>query len=136
MKQKIYPDPHGIDVWDPDNYGRVAIYIVNSTDFRALTGRQPPPTPVEAKSYTDHGLPWFDIYDESKADVAPSDELTAVKTIAEVDALQQESTADNASLDIQETQIKKLGERQAGLRKRKISDPADTGAASANKKNN
>ncbi|MBW2436447.1 MAG: hypothetical protein JRF29_04150 [Deltaproteobacteria bacterium] len=135
MKQKIYSDPYGIDVWDQGNYGRVAIHIVNSHDFLALTGKQPPPTPVDARSYTDCGLPWFDLYDEYKADVAPSDELTGVKTIAEVDALQEESTANNASVNIQETQIKKLGDRSAGERKRETSDPADTGAASEDEKN-
>ncbi len=134
MKQKIYPDPYGIDVWDSDNYGRVAIHIVNSTDFLALTGKQPPPTPVDAKSYTDNGLPWFDIYDEHKADVGPSDELTGVKSITEMEALQEESTADDVSLDIQETQIKKLGERNARQQKRATSEPAETSAASTDEK--
>jgi hypothetical protein len=135
MKQKIYPDPYGIDVWDQDNYGRVAIHIVNSTDFLELTGRQPPPTPVNANSYTEYGLPWFDLYDEYKADVAPSDDLTGVKTIAEVDALREESTADNTSLDIQETQIQKLGKDNATQRKPPPSAPVEPGAASGDKKN-
>ena len=29
MQQKIYPDPHGIEVWDQDNYGRIFIHIIN-----------------------------------------------------------------------------------------------------------
>lgn len=136
MKQKIYPDPYGIDVWDQNNYGRVSIHIVNSTDFHELTGRQPPPTPVDAKSYTDYGLPWFDIYDECKADVAPSDELSGVKTISEADALQEESTADNAPLNIQETQVKKLGKDSTAQRKPPPSAPAGGGAVSEDKKSN
>ena len=30
MRQQIYPDPHGVDTWDLDNYGRVFVHIVNS----------------------------------------------------------------------------------------------------------
>ena len=86
MKQKIYPDSYGIDVWDQDNYGRVAIHIVNSAQFYDLTGIQPPPTPIDVKTYTQYGLPWFDLYDEFKEDVSPPKHLTGVKTIAEIDA--------------------------------------------------
>jgi len=33
MKQKIYPDPYGIETWDQDNYGRIFIHIINSSEF-------------------------------------------------------------------------------------------------------
>ena len=128
MKQKIYPDPHGIDVWDQNNYGRIAIHIVNSAHFLELTGRQPPPTPIDSKCYTEYGLPWFDIYDEFKEDVSPSDFLTDVKTIAEIDAQLDESTAGNESVDVLETQITKLGKDRSGRRKRPPSSPAEPGA--------
>ena len=135
MKQKIYPDPYGIDVWDQDNYGRVAIYIVNSTHFFELTGSQPPPTPVDSKSYTEYGLPWFDLYDEFKADVSPSDHLTGVKTIAEIDAQRKESTADSESVDVPETQIKKLGKDNSGPRRCSTSSPAEPGSPSEDEEN-
>ena len=109
MKQKIYPDSYGIDVWDQDNYGRVTIHIVNSAQFYALTVIQPPPTPIDVKTYTQYGLPWFGLYDEFKEDVSPSKHLTGVKTIAEIDARQGKKTVDNESVEIQETQIRKLG---------------------------
>jgi hypothetical protein len=127
MKQKIYPDPYGIDVWDQDNFGRVAIHIVNSTHFIELTGSQPPPTPVDSKSYTESGLPWFDIYDEVKGDVLPSDILTGVKTIAEVDARREGSTTASESVEVPVTQIKKLGKNKAGQQKHQSSAPAESG---------
>jgi hypothetical protein len=130
MKQKIYPDSYGIDVWDQDNYGCVAIHIANSSQFLELTGIQPPPTPVDTKSYTEYGLPWFDLYDEFKEDIAPSDHLTGVKTIAEIDAQLEESTADNESVDVLETQIKKLGKDNSGQRRRPPSSPAEPGSPS------
>src|SRR5664279_1990991 len=41
MEQKIYPDPHGIDTWDQDNYGRAYVHIVNSMMFREITDKEP-----------------------------------------------------------------------------------------------
>jgi len=130
MKQKIYPDSYGIDVWDQDNYGRVAIHIANSAQFYDLVGIQPPPTPVDTKTYTEYGLPWFDLYDEFKEDVSPSKHLTGVKTIAEVDAEQGETAVDNGSVDVLETQVKKLGTNNSRKRRRPPSSPAEPDASS------
>jgi len=114
MKQKIYPDPHGIDVWDQNNYGRVVVHIVNSAQFFELTGMEPPPTPIDAKIYTEYGLPWFDLYDETRGDVTPSERLAEVKTIAERDAERGEPTGDKASFDVSESQIMKLRPDDSG----------------------
>jgi hypothetical protein len=86
MKQKIYRDPHGIDTWDRNNYGRVYVHIVNSLMYREITGKEPPETPVTAKTYTQHKLPWFDLYDENMDDIAPPEVLTNVKSVKEMDA--------------------------------------------------
>lgn len=71
MKQKIYPDPHGIDTWDPDNTGRVTVYLVNSTAYQKITGEAPPPSPISAENYRQAGLPWLHGYDEHWDDPAP-----------------------------------------------------------------
>jgi len=86
MKQKIYSDPHGVDTWDENNYGRVYVHIVNSMMYREITGLEPPTTPVTAETYAKHNLPWFDVYDEAMSDIAPSPELSKIKSIKEVDA--------------------------------------------------
>lgn len=109
MKQKIYPDPYGIDVWDQNNYGRVVVHIINSAQFFEITGIKPPPTPIDAKTYTERGLPWFGLYDEIKGDIAPSDLLSDVKTIAERDRERGKTAEGNNSIDVSETQIKKIG---------------------------
>ena len=41
-------------------------------DFAALTGRAPPPTPIDAATYARAGLPWFDLYDEAAGTVGPA----------------------------------------------------------------
>ena len=108
MKQKIYPDPHGIDVWDLDNYGCVVIHIVNSAEFREITGLDPPLTPIDAKAYTESGLPWFALYDEAKSDVSPPDRLTSVKTVSQKDKEKGVEIPCDDSFQVSDRQTKKL----------------------------
>ena len=109
MKQKIYPDPYGIEVWDQENYGRIFIHIINSDEFLAITGLELTTTPIDAKTYTEYGLPWFDLYDETKGDVSPSERLAKAKTISARDAERGEAVQADASFEVSESQIKKLG---------------------------
>jgi len=109
MKQKIYPDKYGVGTWDENLFGRVYIHIVNSMMYREITGKEAPPTPVTAKTYTQHGFPWFDLYDEHKGDVEQSSILSQVKPIKEMD---QEKgfmpQQDDSSVEVSEEHIKKL----------------------------
>lgn len=85
MKQKIYSDEYGVETWDIENYGRLYIHIVNSQMWKEITGEEVPPTPVSAATYTQHGFPWFDIYDEDSKDIRPADALANVKSVKEKD---------------------------------------------------
>ena len=86
MRQEIYPDPHGAQTWSQEARGRVCVNIVSSLLYREITGEAPPPSPVSARSYSQAGLPWFDLYDEGKGDIAPSVVLAGVKSVKEKDA--------------------------------------------------
>lgn len=86
MRQRIYPDRHGIDAWDEQRFGRVYVHIVNSHMWREITGEQPPATPISARSYAESGLPWFDLYDEDKGDIPASHKLSRVKSVKARDA--------------------------------------------------
>lgn len=86
MEQAIYPDPHGPDTWDNTKTGRVFVHIVNSMLYEQITGRKAPQTPVTARTYAEHGYPWYDLYDEHLGDVAPSDALAGVESVKEMDA--------------------------------------------------
>jgi hypothetical protein len=86
MKQSIYPDPHGFDVWDPENYGSVYVYIANSQTYKQITGNDPPVSPVDAKTYTQYGLPWFDLYEDHLGDITAPDALKNVQSVAQLDA--------------------------------------------------
>lgn len=99
MEQKIYPDPHGLDTWDPNGTGRLFVHICNSMQWREITGEEPPSTPVSAKSYATHGLPWFDLYDEAAATLSASETLASVASVKEHDVtLFGTSQQDDASI--------------------------------------
>jgi hypothetical protein len=117
MKQNIYPDRHGINTWDETNFGRVYVHIVNSMMYREITGKEPPNTPVTAKTYSEYNLPWFDLYDEQKGDLAPSTILSQVKSVKEMDENQGFAPQqDDTSVDIPQAQIKKLKVDPDGVR--------------------
>ncbi len=109
MKQSIYPDDYGVDTWDEENFGRVYVHIVNSMMYREITGENPPTTPVTAKTYTEYGMPWFDLYDEAKGDVASSKKLSKVKSVKQMDKKKGFSPQqDDTSIKIPDGQVKKL----------------------------
>lgn len=107
MRQKIYPDPHGLEVWDAGNSGSASIRIVNSRSFHAITGQNPPPSPISAHTYTQHGFPWFDLYDETMTDMAAPDALKGVKSVGKIDAESDVPAQDEADLDVPDEQVKK-----------------------------
>jgi len=117
MAQKIYPDSYGINTWDETNFGRVYVHIVNSMMYREITGKEPPNTPVTAKTYSEYNLLWFDLYDEQKGDVAPSTILSQVKSVKEMDNNQGFAPQqDDTSVNIPQAQIKKLNLDPDGVR--------------------
>lgn len=85
MRQKIYPDRHGIATWDQQRAGRVSVHIANVELFVEITGFAPPPTPIDAAAYTAARLPWFDLYDPERETVAASEALNRVKSLGEID---------------------------------------------------
>lgn len=105
MRQKIYPDPHGIGTWDAENRGSVFVHIVDSETFRELTGKEPPPSPIEAKTYTEYGFPWFDLYDEHRATIEATEKLSKVQSISSLDSKQ---AGPQDSLEVPPGQVKKL----------------------------
>lgn len=86
MSQRIYPDPYGIEVWDQQASGVAFLYLVNSRQYQAITGEPPPPTPITARTYAEHGLPWFRLYDEDRGDLPPAERLRGVRGLRERDA--------------------------------------------------
>ncbi len=109
IEQKIYPDKYGLDTWDPKNHGSIFVHIVNGAQYRELTGRSAPVTPVSAESYTKHGFPWFKLYDEDQGAIAASRKLARAKSVREIEKVRQETSAkDETSFELSSAQIKKI----------------------------
>lgn len=111
MKQRIYPDPYGSDTWDPDQFAGIVVHIVNGEQYQALTGLEPPPTPVSAQTYTQYGLPWFDLYDEALGTIAAAGSLAQVSSVHQQDQARGQA-GDEASVEIPEANIKTLKPQQ------------------------
>ena len=110
IKQKIYPDPHGLSTWDQGNSGLLDVHIVNSEVYSQITGEPAPASPVCAETYTTYGLPWFDLHDEEKADLNASSILSGLRSVGDQD-IEKGITGpvgENPLL-VHKNQVKKLG---------------------------
>lgn len=76
IAQKIYPDPHGLEVWKDAPTSAIAVYVVDAVTFEAITGEKIP-TPVSHESYK--GV-WFGLQDSQIGDVAGSSIFTGLQT--------------------------------------------------------
>jgi hypothetical protein len=103
MRQMIYRDKYGLDVWDPDRRMSMVVRLVSTEEFSRITGETPPPTPVDAAAYTAAGFPWFELYDEEESDVAAPGTLTRIKSIREL-----ERRGADTGIEIGDAQIRKL----------------------------
>jgi hypothetical protein len=108
MTQKLYPDPYGFEVWDPETRQGVHVHIVNSDQYREVTGSAPPPTPIDAATYTRFGLPWFALYDESRGTLPESERLTGVRSVREVDAARGRAEPAEESVQVEADQVHRL----------------------------
>ncbi len=108
MKQKVYEDGYGLDTWRQKDPQRVVLYIINSAQFKAITGIEPPATPVDAATYTNYGFPWFDLYDEHKSDLPASGALRDVKSTGELDKQKGISKQNDSSVVVPDSQVIKL----------------------------
>ncbi|MCX5583533.1 hypothetical protein ACFV0H_02490 [Streptomyces erythrochromogenes] len=83
MHQEVYRDERPLSDWAEEPGARIFVHLVTPPAWRRITGEDAPPSPVDRAAYTKAGLPWFDYYDDSAADLAPTDTLSGVKPVGE-----------------------------------------------------
>jgi hypothetical protein len=83
IEQTIRVDAHGLETWDQSVCATLLVHVVNSTQYHAITGHEAPPSPIDARTYTEYGFPWFRLYDEG-ADVPAADALAGLTSIADL----------------------------------------------------
>ncbi len=81
MRQEIFEDSHGFDVWDQSVHSRCFVHILNSLQYLTVTGRKPPTKPPTAKEYTDAGLPWFDYYGSDREAIEGAAKLAGLDSV-------------------------------------------------------
>jgi hypothetical protein len=81
MRQEIFEDPFSIQDWDTEHGGRCFVHLVNSIDWKRITGTNPPSDPLTAAQYTKAGFPWFDYYDAEAKALEGSEILAGVKSV-------------------------------------------------------
>ena len=83
IKQKIYPDPYGLNTWSPDSVQSMTLYLIDSKDFPEITGQQALPTPITIDTYRKLGYPWFGLSDGSWNDTKGSAVFGELKPVDE-----------------------------------------------------
>jgi hypothetical protein len=83
IKQAINADPYPASIWDPESAIMFNIQLLNSESFMEVTGRAPPSSPIDAKTYQQHGYPFFDIWNEELSGV--KGDFGVVKSVGEMD---------------------------------------------------
>lgn len=81
MFQEIYEDPYGFEAWDTSARSRCFVHLLNSLQFLAVTGAEPPNRPPTAEEYTNAGLPWFEYY------AGDQESLHGAKQLADLDSI-------------------------------------------------
>ncbi len=84
MRQEVYEDEYGVDVWDQSAKSRCFVHILNSLQYCQVTQEQPPTRPPTASEYEGAGLPWFDYYGADLKVLESQSKLLALKSIAEL----------------------------------------------------
>ena len=82
MRQEIYEDEYGFDVWNTDNSSRCFVNILNSAQWTAATGNPTPGRQPSAADYAKTGLPWFEYYDDKLEVMGGSKKLAGLDSIA------------------------------------------------------
>lgn len=120
--QKIYPDSYGLPTWDTMHYGELQVFIVNIVRYIQITGETLPATPIDAQTYTRYGFPWFELYDENLGDLTPSQALSGLASVAEIDKVRAiPPSEEEQTLEISEQQKRKISSSSHLSRKSKDS---------------
>lgn len=114
IKQRVYPDPYGFDVWESTPTGRAWLHLVSPEDFAAITGEPAPPSPVNADTYTRFGLPWFEVYDAARGELSATSDLASVASVEDIGGKDASSPA---SVPVPPDQVRPIPPRSRNRRR-------------------
>lgn len=83
IRQQVFDDPYQTSDWDTGHTSRCFIHLLNSQQWRGVTGQDPPHRPPTAKRYNAMGLPWYDFYEERAATTPGNAALASLDSVAD-----------------------------------------------------
>jgi hypothetical protein len=116
MRQEIYDDTYKLKDWDQSHSSRCFVHICNSLVWRSVTQEVPPTTPLTAREYKDHGVPWFEYYAEDAQPVGGSKILDKLKSVAQLG----KQKGDVPLPENESIQPEKIVQLRQGLRKGQV----------------
>lgn len=85
MRQEIYEDEYGVNAWSTRRAQRCFIMLANAKQWMAITGEEPPLSPISAEEYIRAGLPWYDHYDGDREAIEGARALGKIKSIRQIE---------------------------------------------------
>ena len=117
MRQEVYEDEHGFDAWERDVRSRCFVHLLNSAQYRAVTGSAPPHEPPTAADYTRAGLPWFEYYDADRAALEGAQRLAHLDSVGVRRVKEGRTPLDGgAATDPKPEQIRRLVPKRHAIR--------------------
>lgn len=95
IKQEIYEDPYGIAAWDARSTARCFVHVINSSDFKEITGKNPPHPPITKRRYQECGIPWYAYYGGDRRVLSAGEKLRQLKSILHLSRDRQMPLFDN-----------------------------------------
>lgn len=109
IKQDIRKDKRDPSEWLKDLVIPISVHILNSADYRRVTGKNPPPNPVDAQTYAKAGLPFFDLFEEEESDVAGTDAFAPLKSVNDMQRTRGELQAEDPAVQPRTVKLSSLG---------------------------
>ncbi|RYP73987.1 hypothetical protein DL771_003298 [Monosporascus sp. 5C6A] len=91
IKQTIARDRYDPMIWEDQVTLTIPVHILNSAAFHAVTGHNPPQCPINASTYAEAHLPFFDLYEEPSSVAGDFEALKSVNEIEQDRGLAEES---------------------------------------------
>lgn len=108
MRQEICEDEYGDNVWDTGVRSRCFVHLLNSEQYKTVTGGHPPTKPPTADEYTKAGLPWFDYYSKDSNPLPGSQILSGLLSVGAKQVQKNEKIISDTEL-VDPKNIVKLG---------------------------
>ena len=111
MRQEVYEDDYGFDAWETSVRSRCFVHILNSLQYAAVCGVEPPNKPPTAAQYTAAGLPWFEYYGGDLEALEGASALAGLDSVA-AKKWKQGAPGLEGNEPVRPRRVRKLGRRR------------------------